>query len=333
MKIAIFAAGTGGHIFPALSIAEEFKREDVIFFASSRELEKKIYKETEYKVIYLDINGFRGKGIFEKLIWPISFIFNLFKVIYILIKNKPKKVLLMGGYISSLGLVAGKILSKNLYIHEQNSILGTSNNIAKNFAKKVFTGFKLGLSNEYNSGNPIRKEIRGSSYFDFPDKDKILIIGGSQGSKFFNDNLPQVLAESDISEKIIFQKGSHILNFESSNIEFIDFIDDISKIFTKTKFVICRSGASTVAELQSYGMPALFFPLPNSIDNHQKYNATFAAKDGGARVFNEEEFSKKEFLAELNRFNSLDLRELSMKIKKEIHLDAAKKIANEIKQN
>ena len=190
----------------------------------------------------------------------------------------------MGGYISSLGLVAGKILFKSLYIHEQNSILGTSNNIAKNFAKKVFTGFKLDLSNEYNSGNPIRKEIRGSSYFDFPDKDKILIIGGSQGSKFFKDNFPQELVESDISEKIIFQKGSHILNFESSNIEFIDFIDDISKIFAKTKFVICRSGASTVAELQSYGMPALFFPLPNSIDNHQKYNATFAAKDGGREV-------------------------------------------------
>ena len=151
MKIAIFAAGTGGHIFPALSIAEEFKREDVIFFASSRELEKKIYKETEYKVIYLDIDGFRGKGIFEKLIWPISFIYSLFTVIYILIKNNPKKVLLMGGYISSLGLVAGKILFKSLYIHEQNSILGTSNNIAKNFAKKVFTGFKLDLSNEYIS--------------------------------------------------------------------------------------------------------------------------------------------------------------------------------------
>ena len=148
MKIAIFAAGTGGHIFPALSIAEEFKRDDVIFFASSRELEKKIYKETGYKVIYLDIDGFRGKSIFKKLIWPISFIYNLFKVICILINNNPKKVLLMGGYISSLGFVAGKILCKILYIHEQNSILGTSNNVAKFFSKKVFTGFKLGLSNE-----------------------------------------------------------------------------------------------------------------------------------------------------------------------------------------
>ena len=80
-------------------------------------------------------------------------------------------------------------------------------------------------------------------------------------------------------------------------------------------------------------MPALFFPLPNSIDDHQKYNAAFAAKGGGALVFNEREFNKEEFLAELNRFNALDLRELSKKIKKDIHFDAAKKIADEIKQN
>ena len=80
-------------------------------------------------------------------------------------------------------------------------------------------------------------------------------------------------------------------------------------------------------------MPALFFPLPNSIDDHQKYNAACAAKGGGALVFNEREFNKEEFLAELNRYNTLDLRELSKKIKKGIHFDAAKKIADEIKQN
>ena len=83
MKIAIFAAGTGGHIFPALSIAEEFKKDDVIFFASNRDLEKQIFKKTGYKVIHLDIGGFRGKSIFEKLIWPARFIFNLFRVVYI----------------------------------------------------------------------------------------------------------------------------------------------------------------------------------------------------------------------------------------------------------
>lgn len=333
MKIAIFAAGTGGHIFPALSIAEEFKKDDVIFFASNRELEKQIYQKTDYKVIHMNISGFRGKSIFEKIIWPVNFIFNLFRVAFIFISFNPKKVLLMGGYISSLGLVIGKIFFKSIYLHEQNSILGTSNSFAKNFAKKIFTSFELGLSNELNFGNPIRKDIRESSYSDNWDKENILIIGGSQGSKFFNENLPQILEDSDISEKIIFQKGNHQINFTSNKIEFVDFIDNISEVFTKTKFIICRSGASTVAELQSYGMPALFFPLPNSIDDHQKYNATFAAKGGGALVFNEREFNKEEFLAELNRFNTLDLRELSKKIKKGIHFDAAKKIADEIKQN
>tara|TARA_B100001996_G_scaffold348062_1_gene305998 strand:- start:824 stop:1825 length:1002 start_codon:yes stop_codon:yes gene_type:complete len=333
MKIVIFAAGTGGHIFPALSIAEEFEKDNVIFFASNRELEKQIYQKTDYKVIHLNISGFRGKNILEKLIWPISFIFNLFKVAYVFISFNPKKVLLMGGYISSLGLVAGKMFLKSIYLHEQNSILGTSNSFAKNFVKKIFTSFELGLRNELNFGNPVRKDIRESNYFDNLNKENVLVIGGSQGSKFFNENLPQILGDSNISEKIIFQKGDHQINSTFSKIEFVDFIDNISEVFAKTKFVICRSGASTVAELQSYGMPALFFPLPDSIDDHQKHNAAFAAKDGGAIVFNEREFNKEEFLAELNRFNASDLRELSKKIKKGIHSDAAKKIADEIKQN
>ena len=94
MKIAIFAAGTGGHIFPALSIAEEFKKDDVIFFASNRELEKQIYQKTGYKVIHINISGFRGKNIFEKIIWPVNFIFNLFRVAYIFISFNPKKCFL-----------------------------------------------------------------------------------------------------------------------------------------------------------------------------------------------------------------------------------------------
>ena len=333
MKIAIFAAGTGGHIFPALSIAKEYDENDVIFFASNREIEKQIYKKTNCKVFHLNISGFRGKSVLEKLLWPISFTLNLFRVLTIFIKLNPKKVLLMGGYISSIGLIIGKILFKKLYVHEQNSILGTSNNFARRFANKVFTSFKIGLNNEYNLGNPIRKEIHEACYFDDPVKNTILVIGGSQGSKFFNENLPDILDNSEISEKIIFQKGNHLVNFLSSKIEFIDFIEDLPATFTKTKFVICRAGASTIAELQSYGMPALLFPLPNSIDDHQKINATFAAKDGGAIVFDEKKFNKELFIKELNNFNSSDLKELSKKMKKDIHFDAAKKIANEIKKD
>ena len=99
MKIAIFAAGTGGHIFPALSIAKEYDENDVIFFASNREIEKQIYKKTNCKVFHLNISGFRGKSVLEKLLWPISFTLNLFRVLIIFIKLNPKKVLLMGIHI------------------------------------------------------------------------------------------------------------------------------------------------------------------------------------------------------------------------------------------
>ena len=106
MKIAIFAAGTGGHIYPALTIAKEFNKKDIIFFASSRKLEKKIFRDSKFKTIHLKIDGFRGKNLFKKLLWPFSFFLNLFDFLKNFIEFKPDKILVMGGYISIFGVLA-----------------------------------------------------------------------------------------------------------------------------------------------------------------------------------------------------------------------------------
>ena len=126
MKIAIFAAGTGGHIYPALSIAKEFGKENVIFIASNRELEKKIYRDSGFEVKHLNVSGFRGKSLLEKLSWPINSILGIFSTIFLLIKFKPSSILLMGNYVSVVGLISSILLFKPIYIHEQNSILGLS---------------------------------------------------------------------------------------------------------------------------------------------------------------------------------------------------------------
>lgn len=333
MKIAIFAAGTGGHIYPALSIAENFKKEEVLFFASSRKLEKDIFAKTNYQVIHLGIEGFRGKSVLKKIIFPLTVSFNLFMVLFELIRFKPSKILILGGYISILGLLASKILFKPLFLHEQNSILGTTNKIASHFTKKNFTAFKIGIKKEKNLGNPIRNQFFKDTYLSNPIKNKILVLGGSQGSKFFNENLPKILMKSEITEKIIFQTGNQAHLIDNKKIQFRNFIDNLPELFSQTKFVICRSGASTVSELQAYGMPALLFPLPNSIDDHQKINAESYSNNDSEMVFNEKDFSPEDFLERLNRFNSRDLKELSKRIKKDLHCDAAIKIANEIKQN
>ena len=331
MKIAIFAAGTGGHIYPALSIAEKFGKENVIFIASNRVIEKKIYKNSGFKVNHLNISGFRGKGIFEKIFWPFNLIKCVLISIFLLIKYKPQSVLLMGNYISVIGLISSIFLYKDIYIHEQNSILGSANKLSLKFAKKLFTTFPLNLKKEYNFGQPIRSAFNTQSYNSQPNKEHILVIGGSQGAHFFNNELAEILNNLNLNEKILFQTGQLNKKTSTKKIKYVEFIENMPEVMAKSKFIICRAGASTVAEVHSVGLPAIFIPLPNSIDDHQMENAKLACHDGGGIVLSENNFNVKDFSQKISEFNQQNLQELSKKMVKSIHLKSAEKIVHEIK--
>ena len=331
MKIAIFAAGTGGHIYPALSIAEKFGKENVFFIASNREIEKKIYKNSGFKVCHLNISGFRGKNFVQKLLWPFNTMFCVLISIFLLIKYKPRNVLLMGNYISVIGLISSICLFKNIYIHEQNSILGTANKLGLIFAKKLFSTFPLKEKKEYNLGQPIRSDFNKLSYDTHVFKEHILVLGGSQGAAFFNNQLAEILNNLNLNEKILFQTGALNKKISTEKIEFISFIENMPEVMAKSKFIICRSGASTVAEVQSLGLPAIFIPLPSSIDDHQMKNAMLACDDGGGMVLDEKKFDAEDFSKKIIEFNSQNFSELSNKMMKSIHLKSAEKIVHEIK--
>ena len=331
MKIAIFAAGTGGHIYPALSIAEKFGKENVFFIASNREIEKKIYKNSGFKVCHLNISGFRGKNFVQKLLWPFNTMFCVLISIFLLIKYKPRNVLLMGNYISVIGLISSICLFKNIYIHEQNSILGTANKLGLIFAKKLFSTFPLKEKKEYNLGQPIRSDFNELSYDTHVFKEHILVLGGSQGAAFFNNQLAEILNNLNLNEKILFQTGALNKKISTEKIEFVSFIENMPEVMAKSKFIICRSGASTVAEVQSLGLPAIFIPLPSSIDDHQMKNAMLACDDGGGMVLDEKKFDAEDFSKKIIEFNSQNFSELSNKMRKSIHLKSAEKIVHEIK--
>ena len=209
MKIAIFAAGTGGHIYPALSIAEKFGKENVIFIASNREIERKIYKNSGFKVSHLNISGFRGKNFLEKILWPFNLTSCVLISIFLLIKYRPQNVLLMGNYISVIGLIASIFLFKDIYIHEQNAILGSANKFSLIFAKKLFTTFPLNEKKEHNFGQPVRSAFNTLSYATHSEKEHILVLGGSQGALFFNNQISEILGNLNLNEKILFQTGEH----------------------------------------------------------------------------------------------------------------------------
>ena len=331
MKIAIFAAGTGGHIYPALSIAEKFGKENVIFIASNREIERKIYKNSGFKVSHLNISGFRGKNFFEKILWPFSIMNCVLISIFLLLKYRPQNVLLMGNYISVIGLISSIILFKDIYIHEQNSVLGSANKLSLIFAKKLFTTFPLNEKKEHNFGQPIRSAFNTLSYDSHSKKEHILVLGGSQGALFFNNQLSKILQNLDLNEKILFQTGEHDKKTSTEKIEYIKFIENMPEVMAKSKFIICRAGASTVAEVQSIGLPAVFIPLSNSIDDHQMKNAKLACHEGGGIVLNEKKFKFEDFSQKIYEFNLQNFQELSKKMGKSIHLKSAEKIVHEIK--
>lgn len=331
MKIAIFAAGTGGHIYPALSIAEKFGKENVIFIASNRAVERKIYKNSGFQVSHLNISGFRGKNLFEKFMWPINLSICILATIFLLIKHRPQSVLLMGNYISIIGLISSIFLFKDIYIHEQNSILGSANKLSLVFAKKLFTTFPLYEKKEYNFGQPIRSAFNTLNYDTFPIKEHILVLGGSQGALFFNDQLSEVLNNLNLNEKILFQTGEFNKNKQIEKTEYVGFIENMPEIMAKSKFIICRAGASTVAEVQSIGLPAIFIPLPNSIDDHQMKNAKLACTDGGGIILDEKKFKIEDFSQKISEFNLQNFQQMSKKMAKSIHLESAEKIVDEIK--
>jgi len=333
MRVAIFAGGTGGHIFPGISIAEKFRKEEVIFFCSSRKLERNIFANLGYQVIHLNIDGFRGKSIIEKLLWPFKLAGCCLTVFSHAKKYRVDRVLLMGGYVSIIGWVFSKIKKLKLYVHEQNSILGSANKLAYKSSVTIFTSHFLNLPNEKLTGNPIRNNFLNKNYDANNNRNKVLIFGGSQGSRYFVENLASAVDSKIKENQIIFQTGRNQPKFKSDNIVYKEFIDDLPSLFDEVKFVICRSGATTVAEIQSYGMPAIFIPLKNSIDNHQLLNAQAACLEGGGIVVEEGDCTVEALIAAIDEFQSRDLNQMSKKMKKDLHFEAAEKIANEIKQN
>ena len=196
----------------------------------------------------------------------------------------------------------------------------------------MFTTFPLNEKKEHNFGQPVRSAFNTLSYATHSEKEHILVLGGSQGALFFNNQLSEILSNLNLNEKILFQTGEHGKKTSTEKIEYIKFIENMPEVMAKSKFIICRAGASTVAEVQSMGLPAIFIPLPNSIDDHQMKNAKLACNDGGGIVLNEKNFNVEEFSQKISEFNLQNFQELSKKMAKSIHLKSAEKIVHEIKQ-
>ena len=291
MKVLILAGGTGGHVYPALSVAKEFKRNEfsISWIGKKDSLESTFSKSESFHFISLDTKGFKGKNLLGKIISLIYLEINVVKSIFIIKKIKPDIVFSTGGYVTLAPALASLILFIPLFIHEQNSVPGLVNRILNRFSKLSFEAFP-GSFNKSSKiltvGNPVRSEIIKNPESETTMKEhfNILILGGSQGSKQLNEIVLKAFQDKIIPShwSIVHQIGDldksslvDVYSKQSFSYEVVSYIEDIGRAYHESDLVIGRSGAMTVSEICCSSKPSILFPLPWAADNHQYFNAKF----------------------------------------------------------
>ena len=297
-NIIICAAKTGGHIFPALSFAEEALKKGykITFLGTNTDLEKKVFEQNEnIDFIKFEFDGFRGKNLTQRLVFLIKLPLIFFKVISIIVSRNISSVVCFGGFITVPVGFASIVTLKRLYLHEQNSIVGSSNKLLSNFAKKIFTAFPVSKNKKYYFiGNPAHTQNKKTIDIHQNDNLNILVTGGSQGADFINKNIPTALNALNTKLNVIHQCGldkiQNVSNYNHKiNASIFEFIDNLDEYINWCDFAICRCGAGTLSEISQKKRGMIMIPLPKSIDNHQYFNALFYEKNNQGKIFQEKD--------------------------------------------
>lgn len=316
-KFIIATGGTGGHIFPAITLLEKLRMRghECLIVADDRFLNfrKSLPKDIEYKTI---ATGSVSGSLLKKLLSIIKIEWGIFQALFIILRYKPKMVISFGGYVSFPTMVAALLTRTPLFIHEQNAVIGKSNRVLLKWADIISVAFyRTGkiyqhkCNKLYITGNPVRADIidiRGKKYPKITpsSKIKILILGGSQGAKILSKILPEAIKclDGDLKKRIeIFQQCraedlDHLCEeYKKSNIKAnVDvFFNDMAEKLSEANLVICRSGAGTVSELIAAGRPAIFVPLPSAADNHQYFNAEAVSDNFASWIIEQKDFTAK----------------------------------------
>lgn len=297
-NILIMAAGTGGHVFPALACAEEFKARgyQVHWLGAGRGIENELVPAAGFTLHTLNVDGLRGKGVRSLLSAPFKLLAALWQAKRLMHELKPVCVLGMGGYVSGPGGLAAKLASVPLVIHEQNAVVGTANQALSTFATRLCEAFPNTFKKRTNcvtTGNPVRESLfLATPRNSLQDRAvNLLVLGGSLGAEPLNKLLPAALAKipADLRPNVTHQAGrehEHVTRerYQQAAVEaqVLPFISDMARAYAWADLVICRAGALTVSELAAAGLASFLVPLPHAIDDHQTRNAEFLAKQGAA---------------------------------------------------
>lgn len=335
--ILMMAAGTGGHVFPALAVSEELaKRGAVIhWLGTPNGMENRLVAPTGYPFHAIDMQGLRGKGVGRLLKLPANLLSATMAAIKVIRGNQIDVVVGFGGYVTAPGGIAARLTKTPLIIHEQNAIAGMSNRYLAKMATKVLQAFENTFANSEGDskietvGNPVRNAISGVDEpgvrYDVNDSSplKLLVVGGSLGAQVLNETLPKALALIDRPFEVCHQCGrdnevatqaaydSEALSAHQFTVQ--PFIDDMAAAYNWADIVVCRAGALTVTEIQNVGIAAIFVPLPSAVDDHQTANARTLTEHQAGILLPQSELTPNKLSNELNMLDRRACLEMAEK--------------------
>lgn len=318
MKLIIAGGGTGGHLFPGIAVAEEFLSRDpanqVLFVGSSQGIEARTIPRLGYQLALISAAGIKGKGSLAKLKGAAMLLYGYAQSRKILSEYRPDLVMGVGGYASLPMVLAARGLQVPRFVHEQNALPGMSNKLLAKVADQVFISLEESARffpphKTVLTGNPLRRQILeglasqqqcdvlvGDTTLPF----NLFVFGGSQGAHAINVALPEAVARLDDAYKqrlrITHQTGENDYDqvsraYQAAAVaaDVRPFIDDMASQYCRADLIVCRAGATTIAEVTALGKACLFIPFPHATDDHQRKNAEALLKKGACEMLLERE--------------------------------------------
>ena len=315
-RVLFAGGGTGGHLFPAVAVAEQIKEmrpeTEILFVGTRSKIEGKVVPKLGYKFKSIWIKGFSRK-LSRNLLFPVKLFVSVVQSVIINMGFRPKVAIGSGGYAAGPAIFGASVMGAKIILLEQNSYPGITTRLLERYADEVHISFEDSrkyLKREkiiYTTGNPVRKNLgsvqkeKALQKFGLnADKKTLLILGGSLGAASINKAMAENVKELEAEGiQIIWQAGKYYYDeykqFNTENIKVFEFIDDMNSAYSACDLLLARAGATTIAEVLVLGIPSVLVPSPNVAENHQYYNAKSLADKNAAVLIEDEKISRELF--------------------------------------
>jgi UDP-N-acetylglucosamine--N-acetylmuramyl-(pentapeptide) pyrophosphoryl-undecaprenol N-acetylglucosamine transferase len=317
LKIIMAGGGTGGHLFPGIAIAREFKKRrpasEILFVSTGNPLERTVVAKAGFAMATITVEGLKGRGIWRQGLALVKLPKSMIQALRIVLRTRPQLVVGLGSYSAGPTVLAAWLTRIGIVLHEQNLLPGITNRFLSRFADRICVSFdqtakRFDASRVVWTGNPVRTDILdsggqddcGRRILEKNGRFAVLVIGGSQGAHSINLAVVEALEHLEGKDRFAFIHQTGAADQSMVNEAYARhrvtavveaFFDDMAACYQAADLIVCRAGATTIAEITALGKAAVFIPFPHAADNHQVLNANTLVESGAAEMISEDDLN------------------------------------------